>query len=200
MIGLRIDESGFVEKMDDILEQAKRPEAVLAAAGREGANQLRSHFLQKDRTNVNKLAPDRRQHLWQQIAHAVESPIVDAEGRKVTIFIHHPIIAQKIFGGTITAKRVQNLSIPESPEAYGRAPAVFEHETGLKLIFVKTGDHAVLAARINDGSKALQVEYLLTPSVHQNPDPTALPDMDKLKAAVVDRAQKVLDRQLEENS
>lgn len=159
---------------------------------------MRRHFLQKDKTDANKIAPDRRQHLWQQFAHAVQAPIVDPAGNRVYIAVNHPIIAQKVFGGTITAKRVQNLSIPETPEAYGRAPSVFERETGLKLIFIRSTDHAVLAARIDRDSPFLQVEYLLTPSVHQDPDPTALPDPATMENAIVKASQSALDRQLKE--
>lgn len=198
MIAFNIDRIGFEHDFRAILEKTRRPQAVLAAAGREGANQLREHFLEKDRTDANKIAPDRRQHLWQQIAHAVQAPVVDEYGNKVTIAINHPIIAQKVFGGPITAKRVRNLSIPESDEAYGRAPSVFERETGLKLIFIQANGHAFLAARVDPNSKFLQVEYLLTPSVNQKPDATALPDEQELADAVISRAQKVLDRQLEE--
>lgn len=200
MIAFRIDEQGFEQQMGHVLSQARRPEGVLAVAGREGANQLRKHFLEKDRTDVNKLAPDRREHLWQQFAHAVQAPVVDAAGNRVTIAVNHPVIAQKVFGGTITAKRGVNLAIPEAEQAYGRAPAVFEQETGLTLIFVKANDHIFLAARIDKDSKSLQVEYLLTPSVHQEADPTALPDEAEWKARILARSQEALDRQLKEGT
>jgi hypothetical protein len=198
MIELRYDKGVFERQMGNAINLAKRPAGVMAVAGRAGANELRHHFLEKDKTDANKLAPDRRQHLWQQIAHAVQAPVVDQSGRTVTILIEHPVIAQKVFGGDITAKRVTSLTIPESPEAYGRAPAVFERETGLKLIFIKQGDHALLAARVDPNSKELQVEYLLTPRVHQDPDPTALPDQDKLQAAILTAADGALQRQLKE--
>lgn len=198
MISLRTDEEGFDRKMRAALNAARRPAGILAVAGRAGANKLRRHFLDKDRTNINKLAPDRRQHLWQQIAHAVQAPVVDAAGETVTILIQHPVIAQKVFGGEITAKRVKDLAIPESDQAYGRAPAVFEQETGLKLIFIKSNDHAFLAARVDPNSKALEVEYLLTPSVHQEPDPTALPDEKEFADAILEAADEALQRQLKE--
>ncbi len=198
MIAFRSDKSGFVREMGNVLNLARRPAGVLAVAGRAGANELRRHFLQKDRTDANRLAPDRRQHLWQQIAHATQAPVVAADGQQVTIRIEHPIIAQKVFGGDITAKRVQNLAIPESPEAYGRAPSVFERETGLKLIFIKASGHAFLEARIDPNSKFLQVEYLLTPRVHQEADPTALPDQDKFEKVVFVAAKGALERQLKE--
>ena len=199
MIAIALDDRGAFESwFTDVLNHARRPVAILAVAGRTAANELRKHFLLKDRLQPNQLAPDRRQHFWQQVAHAVQAPVVDEQGNRVTILIQHPAIAQKVFGGTITAKRVSNLAIPVSDEAYGRAPSVFEHETGLKLIFIKANDHAFLASRIDPDSKFLQIEYILTPSVHQDPDPTALPDMEVVKAAVILEAEKVVARQLTE--
>jgi len=196
MITIRHDGPEFQVKAARIVGQARRPEAVMAVAGREGANLLRKHFLQKDRTDANKLAPDRREHLWQEIAHAVQAPIVDGAGNRVYISINHPVIAQKVFGGTITAKRGVDLSIPATEEAYGRSPSVFERETGLKLIFIAANDHAFLAARVDPNSKFLEVEYLLTPSVHQEPDETALPDQRAWEEALLARMQETMERQM----
>ena len=199
MIAIALDDRGAFESwFTNILNRARRPVGILAVAGRTAANELRKHFLLKDRLQPNQIAPDRRQHFWQQVAHAVQAPVVDEWGNRVTILIQHPAIAQKVFGGTITAKRVSSLAIPEADEAYGRAPSVFERETGLKLIFIRANDHAFLAARVDPESKFLQIEYLLTPSVHQDPDPTALPDMDVVKAAIILEAEKVAARQLTE--
>lgn len=193
MIAINLDSKHFQEDMKAILRVARRPRGILAPAARECANRLRSHFLMKDRTNPNKLG-GQRQHIWQRIAHAVQAPIV--EDTKAMIQIRDPIIAQKVFGGPIHAERVKNLAIPEEAKAYGRAPAVFERETGLKLILIKENDHAILATRIDPHSKALQVEYILTPSVNQEPDETALPPQDELEQAVLDRARKAMERQL----
>lgn len=194
MIGVKINSDGFKTKMGRVISEAKNPRAVMAGVGREGANRLRAHFRKKDQTDVNRLAPDRREHFWRQVMNSVNAPVVSGDGHTVTILINHPAIAQKIFGGDITAKRVRNLAIPEEPEAYGRSPRVFEQETGTKLIFLKQNDNALLARAIAGGG--LQVEYLLTPRVHQDPDPTALPPENEFEAALLDRAEKVLQRQL----
>jgi hypothetical protein len=198
MIAIRHDGDQFQVRMAGIVGKARRPVAVLAVAGREGANLLRRHFLEKDETDVNKLAPDRREHLWQEIAHGVQAPVVDEAGNRVSISINHPVIAQKVFGGPITAKRGIDLSIPETEEAYGRMPSVFERETGLKLIFIKQGDHALLAARVDPDSKVLQVEYLLTPRVDQKADDTALPEEREWEDAILGRAQETLNLEIKE--
>ncbi len=86
-----------------------------------------------------------------------------------------------------------------SEKAYGRTASTFERETGLKLILIRQGGKkgsgkAMLAAKVGGG---LEVEYLLTKSVTQEPDPTALPDEGFLKEKLLERGQAVLERQLE---
>ncbi len=198
MISYWITKDGFEQKMALIIDNTSFVRPVMAAAGREGANRLRKHFRQKDRTSANKLS-SRRSHLWLEIMRSVQAPVQPSDSR-VTISIVHPVIAQKVFGGMITAKRVQNLAIPESEEAYGRAPSVFERETGLKLIFIQANGHAFLASRIDPNSKFLEVEYILTPSVDQEADPTALPDETEFSQGVLDRAQKTANRLLQKES
>jgi hypothetical protein len=193
MIAVQVNSRDFSTKMENVIRQARNPRAVMAGVGREAANQLRRHFREKDRTQVNQLAPDRREHFWLKVQQSVQAPVVDSSGKTVTISITHPAYAQKVFGGTIHAKRVRNLAIPVEGQAYGRSPAVFEQETGLKLFFLRQRGAGILAAVVGRG---IQVEYILTPSVTQAPDPTALPPLDKLETALATRADKILDRQL----
>ena len=197
MISIRT--TGIEQRAATIVAKAKNPRAVLLGMGREGANVLKNHFRQKDRTDINRLNPNRREHYWLGVSRGVQSPVVPTPTR-VEIDINHPSIAQKVFGGPIVAKRVRNLSIPESPEAYGRTPATFERETGLKLVVLKTGPKQTLVLAALRGAGQFEIEYLLTPRVNQKPDPTALPDEGKFADAVIERGQKVLDRQnAEEN-
>ncbi len=193
MITIHYDDAGMVSHFQGVLEQARRPRAILAAVGREAGNQLKNHFRDKDHANVNRLAPDRREHFWQQVGRSVSAPVIDDGNARVLITISDPRFAQKVFGGPIEAKRAHNLALPVAPDAYGRAPAVFEQETGLKLVFVKQNEHALLAAKVGNH---LTVEYLLTPKVDQQKDPTATPDKMKFQAALTDRADKELARQL----
>lgn len=80
----------------------------------------------------------------------------------MSVSITHPAFAQKLFGGPIVAKRAKSLTIPVEERAYGRTASTFEHETGLKLFFLKTGKsafaNAVLATQEKGG---LTVEYVL---------------------------------------
>lgn len=194
MIAIRPDAADFKVRFSNIVVSCRRPRAILVAAGREGGNLLKKHFREKDQTNINSLAPERRAHYWLGVARAVQSPVVEGD-TAVSVTIADPTIAQKVFGGTIVAKRVQNLAIPESPEAYDRTPAVFEAETGLKLFVLKTGPggHAniILAAARGQG---IEVEYLLTHSVDQKADPTALPEEKPFADAILAKALEVQER------
>jgi len=186
MIRITIGREGFRKKMKGLVKKTKRPRAMMAAVGREGANQLRKHFRQKDRDEPNRLGGE-REHFWLKVMRSVQAPILSDAGTKVTISITHPVYGHKFRGGIISAKRVKNLSIPQTPEAYGRAPAVFEQETGHKLIFIRQGPVALLARRVTLGP-FLQVEYVLRPFVRQERDPTAFPDETKFEEALLTRA------------
>ena len=197
MIAIRPDASDFKVRFGNIVASCRRPRAILAAAGREGGNLLKKHFREKDQTNINSLAPERRAHYWLGVSRAVQAPVVEGD-TAVSITIADPTIAQKVFGGTIVAKRVQNLAIPESPEAYGRSPAVFERETGLKLFVLHVGgtksngqENIILAAAVGQG---IQVEYLLTHSVDQKADPDALPEEKQFAESILAKALEVQER------
>jgi len=197
VIGAVISSDGFKLKVNRILGQAKNPRAIMAAVGREGAYQLRGHFRKKDQTEKNKLG-GKREHFWRQVMGSVSAPTVSSSGRTVVINITDPRFAQKLFGGTITAKRARALTIPVTAEAYGRATSTFEKETGVKLFFIgKDFANGALAAQI-DGR--VTIHYLLRKSVHQDKDPNALPPQEQLEDAVTRRAQSVLDRQIKGGS
>lgn len=196
MISIAVNRGGFTAEFNRVLRQAQNPVAVLMAAGRELSNQLRAHFRSKEQSDPNKLSP-RRSHFWLQIMRSVNAPVQTGDNQ-VSVTISDPRIAQKVFGGTIVAKRAGALTIPVEEQAYGRTAATFEAETGLKLFLIKKKDDAggrggVLAVKA--GSSGIQVEYVLAKSVDQAPDPTALPDESALETAILDRAQKVADRQ-----
>lgn len=200
MITVTIGEEGFQAYFQTKVNATRRPRAMMLAAGRELGNQLKKHFRKKDQTEINKLNPGRREHFWNQIAVSVQQPEVSPDSAAVSVTIGDPRFAQKLFGGPIVAKNAEALTIPVSPQAYGRTARTFEAETGLKLFLIKTGkgkfENAVLAAHESAGA-GFTVEYLLTPSVNQEADETALPDMGILEAAILARADSVLQREME---
>lgn len=191
MITIDLNDQAFTTQIQALAVQLRNPNALTKVLGQEAAKHLKGHFRKKDKAQPNHLSP-RRRHFWREVASGVQNPTVNSDGSAVVVSISHPAIAQKIRGGTIRAKRTRMLAIPVSEQAYARVPSIFESETGLKLIFVRTGGRggnpfsaAVLATRRGTG---LQVEYVLKASVTQKPDPTALPPKADLQAAIVKRA------------
>lgn len=196
MIAITYNREGFVAEFQAKIKVAKNPRGMLKAAGREVNSQLRTHFRAKDQTGANQIS-DRRSHFWNAVARSVQNPVME-DANTVSVSINDPRFAQRLFGGTIRAKLASALTIPVEERAYDRTARTFEAETGLKLFLVRNGSGAFGTAvlAVAEG-KGLTVEYVLTPSVTQQPDPTALPAQSLLEAAILTRAQAVLDTEIE---
>lgn len=198
MITIAYNDHGFSQRLPILMGQLKHPTALLSILGREAGNRLKAHFRQKDRTEPNKLG-GKRQHFWRQVTDSVQAPRISGKGDQVTVSITHPAIAQKVMGGPIRPKRVKFLTIPVTPDAYGRTARTFEAETGLKLFFLRVGKGSfttpVLASARGGG---IQVEYILRTSVNQAPNPTALPAAEAMSMALLSRAEKYVARKLAE--
>ncbi len=189
MITINLDTRSFTRGVSALAAQLEKPEELLQVLGRELVNRLRDHFRGKAQSEPNKLGGTRT-YFWNQIARSVNQPVIDAGESTVRVQVSDPRFAQKLFGGTIRAKQAKALTIPLTPEAYGRTAATFEHETGKRLFLVKKGDVAegLGYLAINEGGK-ITAEYALRTSVFQDPDPTALPDMDVVKDQVLAAGQ-----------
>lgn len=199
MIAVTLNDKGTVETVTRILGEAKQPRRILKAVERGMQNKLKSHFRDRHKKNPNKLG-GKRQKFWLQVAAGVQPGQIDLGMGRITIPINHPAIAQKVKGGPIRAKRVQNLSIPVDKEAYGRNAATYERETGNKLFFIKSGRFALLVTKMDPDSKFFQAIYLLTPSVYQKPDPDALPSEAEMNAVIVESGNEALQRQINPNN
>jgi len=196
MIGIIIDLSGgeaLERSLETIANQVQRPAALLKAVGHRGVNELKAHFRSRD-TIPNKLG-GRRTRFWRQVEKQTQSPVLVGD-RTVTISINHPAIAQKVFGGRITPKQANWLTIPVDPEAHGRPVAVFQQETGIKLFRLrkKGGGLSNLLAGLESG-KRLKVFYVLSKGVDQERDPEALPPEDKFVDALVAEASSYYQRE-----
>lgn len=189
MINVQVDGSEVRLKLAQVEANLRTP--LLKILSAELRNQLVAHFRQRHVANPNKFqAP--RQNFWLQVAHSVNVPVVT--GQEAMVGISHPAIAQKVFGGVITAKRAGALTIPLTAEAYGRTASTFEHETGLRLFKLpaKAGKgEGVLAASIGGVVRAI---YALRKSVRQAPDPNALPSAGVIGAALERRGNAWLAR------
>lgn len=191
MIAITVNDKDVIQRLTALGKELGKPQALARVVGQEGVRLLKAHFRQKDKT-PNKLG-GKRVNYWRQVADSVNNQaVVSPGGSQVTIGISSPTFAQKLYGGTITAKRGKALTIPVRPEAYGRAAKQLEDAEGVKLFVLSLSGQGpgtgYLAAKAEDG--AVKIYYVLRASVEQAPDPTALPDMAGFKAALVDNAER----------
>jgi hypothetical protein len=202
MIAIDYIDKSTTDGLAAIYDRVRNPNAMLKVVGRRGANELKFHFLQRDRTG--KQFPGRRSHFWRQIANSVNSPIVEGN-TAVRISIGDPRFVQKVFGGRITPKRAKALTIPQDPKvdpqaasmARERTVAVFQQTTGIQLFLLKKkggGISNLLAGFVS--AKKLRVFYILVPYVDQEADPEALPPRAKFNAAILDEGVQFLNRQI----
>lgn len=191
MIAIELMDAKAQQELGQLAARLDSPRDLMVVLGREARNALRSHFIQKDQTEPNRLGGP-RSHFWRTVAYSVNAPVVAADGREVRVQVSHPAIAQKVFGGTIRAKRTKFLTIPMTADAHARRASTFEAETGIDLFVLRKGDRAFLAAANADGG--VTVHYLLVRSVDQSPDPKALPERGALEARLLRRARSHVDR------
>jgi hypothetical protein len=192
MITIQVTDAGFQQRINLMAATVKNPRAVMMATGREGVRLLKRHFIARDKT-PNKLG-GKREHFWRQVSHSVF--VSSAENAAVVVSIGDPRFAQKYMGGAIKPKFKKALTIPMTPEAYGRTTDVFERETGLQLFLIKGWGSGILATKINPQSLSFTVQYILRKSVRQDPDPAALPDMVKFTNGLRDAFEAAFARQI----
>ena len=183
--------------LERLLNAVKDRRALNADLGRRGANELRAHFRDRQMTGPRNKFGASSSGFWSEIRDAVND--ADATEDGATIKIAHPAIAQKVFGGTIT-KDDKLLAIPARMEAYGKSPRLFSN---LKAIFFRSGAGALIStdAKLARGQKRLgklketgMVWYWLVDSVTQAKDPNALPEKEKMEAALLDTLEKHVNR------
>ena len=188
MIAIHLTNDTITPALQEMANQARRPRALLAAAGGAARKTIITFLRSLDKSQPNKLGA-KRSHFWNAMARTVH--IANLTDRSVTIGIGDSRAAQKHFGGTIRAKRTKFLTIPVDPIAYNRTARTLEAEKGIKLFaFSKLGKGG-LAAKL-DG--VFHVFYLFKKSVHQDPaTPTGiLPPDETLHAAIIPAAQAAL--------
>ncbi len=171
MITIKLEKDEVTPHLRRLLKEGQSNSALSMVMGRAASNELKKHFREKNKTG-NKLG-GKRTNFWGRVAESVSSVPV---GGKIPIT--HPAIAQKVFGGTITAKNRKNLAIPISPKAHGKSPRVFP-----LLQFAMTRSGTKLLG-LKDGEGGMEWLYVLKPSVNQDPDPTALPKDAKVGEAM----------------
>ncbi len=195
MLEIILNDKVTTEGLGSIADQVRNPIAMLKVVGRRGANELKSHF--RDRNSTPNKLGGRRTNFWRQISDSVNSPVLEGSTR-VRISITDPRFVQKVFGGTIKPKNAKALTIPVDPLAYGRTVAVFQQTTGIQLFLLRKtgGGFSNLLAGFPNKSAHFVVYYVLVKEVHQDKDPEALPKEGEFGAALLDEAQQYLDRKV----
>lgn len=164
-----------------LAKRASNPTGGLMVAGRAIVNLLKKHYRGKKQSEPNKLG-GKRTNYWRGVADSVNKPKPTAPDT-VSVSISHPTINQKIFGGTITAKRSKYLTIPIHADAHGRTAGTLERNLAVKLFVLVSNGKAMLAGTNKDGKTIAY--YLLKKSVKQRPDPTALPPREEMERVAV---------------
>lgn len=165
MISLHLDRDEVTPHLRRLLKESESDSPLSRVLGRAAANELKKHFRERNKQG-NKLG-GKRTHFWSRVAQSVNSP-ASVPG-KILIPITHPAIAQKVFGGMISATKAKNLAIPISPKAHGKSPRVF---TNLQFAMTRAG---VKLLGMQDGNGGMDWLYVLKKSVSQDKDPQALP-------------------------
>jgi hypothetical protein len=194
------------DEIEPILRQVQqiggRPRQAMAGGQRAAANFIRRSMREHNADPVNHFG--KRTNFWLQVMRSVQTPTLPVSGTPAVVSINDPRFAQKLYGGPIVAKRAKALTIPVSPEAYGRTASVLEQEKGIKLfaIWQKGGGGLLVqsilkrAGRSSGGQTpvhgGLIVHYLLRKSVYQQPDPKALPPTPAIAASFLAGARAVV--------
>ncbi len=169
------------------LEPAQR-RALLARLGKELEVQLKKHFTMRDQEGNKQGFP--RQHFWAREVRA-KTAFREATPDNATVGIDSRPFAFKLTGGTIRPGPGRSaLAIPLRPEAYGVLPRAGTIP-GLFPIRSKILGKAWLVTR--EGG-ALRFYWRLVPWVKQNEDPKALPPVAEIQAALEKRADKEIQR------
>lgn len=174
-----------LRELREALDHDLRP--LLRVLGRAGRNHAQKWYHHVNATHPNRFGA-KRTNFWNAVADSVFTQ--RPKRTSVAVGIGHQAIAQKIYGGEIRAKRVKNLTIPLTREAYEHPSPRLEHWTG-DLHFAKSRKGNKL---LSDGDGRPQ--FLLKPSIYQHPDPDALPREGPYNDEIQRTASRYLNRKL----
>ena len=166
-VKINLESSSILQKLQDPNEYAAAMKVGAVAAKNWMAT---TYYSAKNANEPNRLK-GQRTNFWANIGRSIQNPL--QKGMESIIRILDPRIAQKVYGGTIRAKRVTYLTIPISKEAYGMTARVLERNLGTKIFPIKSKKGNRLLVSKVDGQ--LKPHYLLKQEVNQKPWPGALP-------------------------
>jgi len=196
-----------------VIERAQRvlrSGAVERVMGQTAAEAVREHLSGLDSTRPNMLG-GRRTHFW---GAAAKSTSWEAQPGEATVSINQVGIRQRLLGGRIVPTKGKYLTIPASPDAYGRRAGQFDNlrfgfavnpQGNLQPALVEAGAPAAsFGGRPKDGSRAVKrgagvggkVMFWLVTQVYQQADPSVLPSTKQLEDVAVSAANRFIARQL----
>ena len=176
MISIHISTSDLASPAIRRLQQGLQPARLTPIVGRAGRNAVREHLFARDAT-PNRLG-GRRTHYYGQAARSTNFTV---EGDTVVIAVTQIGIRQRFYGGTIKPKTAKFLTIPVNPAAHGKTAREFGD---LELIFGAGGQPIALARKAKGKRRFGEIMFLLLKSVTQSADPSTLPSMPALAAAI----------------
>lgn len=196
MASVHITKDTASEFLDGLSSELRTGRGLVAALVGRLSDVLIAHFTER---NLEPNAKGwRKSGFWGEMASRTSpGEISDTRGEVV---IADYRLAQRVHGGTITAKEKGSLAFPIHPLAAGlRAGAggsgdfsSFTATTGIKLFRPgKPGAKKNVLAGLVDGK--LEFFYALAKSVTQAADPNALPSTEKISEAMGDETDAYLE-------
>ena len=152
--------------LNRLREDLTIPRAAGKSIGRGVTQLIKGHLTDLDRRRPNRLGGPRT-HFYLRAAEATNFRVT---GKGVVISINQLGIRQRILGGTIVPRKARALTIPVSPEAYGKRAREFPD-----LVLIKTNQRgSTILARIGQGDR-VEPLFVLKKRVVQKADPSVLP-------------------------
>lgn len=169
------------------LEGAMTPIALSKNIGEAEVKLFQNHFIHAPTNKYGYPTTG----FWQRAARATN---YTASAAGPVINVNQVGVRQRLSGGDIFPVNKQFLAIPARAEAYGKAPSEFDN---LKVAFHNTGGRREAFALVEAAASQINyakvkrgqvhrdftvtqvgggVYFWLVKSVHQNPDPTVIPD------------------------
>lgn len=199
-------ESTDLQKFQEEVSQQFGPiglQKTREAMGGAVRKELIEHFTALEQDTIHHRSSERllaaRTGFFAAAAAGVQAPQV--EGENVSIAINKEGLAQRYFGGTISPKKGNWLTIPAIAQAYGKRAGAFHN---LRFVYFRP-DLAALVERLSTlvkkdrkgifrpiASTLGAVFFWLKPSVTQQPDPSVLPTDDEMAARAIEAGNNAL--------
>lgn len=177
---------------------------ALEAMGGAVRDDLIEHFTALEQDTLHHRSSERllaaRTGFYAEAARSVQAPRLEGNDA-VSIAINKEGLAQRYFGGVISAKKGRYLTIPAIAQAYGKRAGAFHN---LRFVYFRP-DLAALVERLSTlvkrdrkgifrpiASTLGAVFFWLKPSVTQQPDPSVLPTDDEMARRAIEAGNEAL--------